>query len=268
MTFSQTDGLANYSRNKMNSSKHRYCLCRIVGNDLPPRHGIGQTLENLKFILDNEVAFLDTTRLWVVNRIIDHEAEAEIIDLLTKRGEPFIHLPFELDAYDIAWDADRKLNHIIQLNKARNLASGKAEQLAHWTIMADGGIFFTRQGWEIMTSALDLNGVNVAKIEVYRLMKRNDEALQFALENYKVEAEQMLAYLPEANIQFDENIPYGKREKKMLLDALPNAPMYGHCLRLHDFSRFGFINELRAVQRQKAVQLLIEKVDMIFKNRS
>jgi hypothetical protein len=134
--------------------------------------------------------------------------------------------------------------------------------------MADGGIFFTQEGWNIVSEGLQLEAASVHKIEVYRLMKDNTETLRFDPALYKVEAEQMLAYLPEAKIRFDENMVYGKREKKVLLDALPDAPMTGYCLRLHDFSRFGFINELRSVQRIKAVHILVQKVDMLYKNIS
>ncbi len=241
--------------------KHAYCICRVVGNDLPPRHGIGQTLTNLRFILDNEPAFKETTRLWLVNRIIDSQAETDLLTLLNEREEAFIHLPFSLEGYDRKWEADRKLNHIIQLNRARNVAADRAQHLARWTIMADGGIFFTQKGWDIIIAGLRSETVSVQKIEVYRLMKGNSEALQFDTEHYKVEAEQMLAYVPEANIRFNEDIAYGKREKKALLDELPDVPMNGYCLRLHDFSRFGFINELRTVQRIKAVQDLVMRVD-------
>ena len=247
---------------------HEYCICRVVGNDLPPRHGIGQTLTNLRFILDKEPTFSDTTRLWVVNRIIDSQAEADIIALLDEKGEAYMHFPFTLEGYETSWEADRKLNHIIQLNRARNVAADRAQRAARWTIMADGGIFFTQEGWDIIAAGLKPNGASVQKIEVYRLMKDNSEALRFDPARYTVEAEQMLAYLPEANISFDEGIAYGKREKKVLLDALPDAPMTGYCLRLHDFSRFGFINQLRTVQRQTAVQLLVQQVDMLHENIS
>lgn len=240
---------------------HEYCICRVVGNDLPPRHGIGQTLTNLRFILDNEPTFKDTTRLWVVNRIIDTQADADILALLDERDEAYMHLPFTLEGYDMTWEANCKLNHIIQLNRARNAAADRALHLARWTIMADGGIFFTQEGWDIIAAGLQSGAASVHKIEVYRLMKDNSEALRFNPARYKVESEQMLAYLPEANVRFDEGLVYGKREKKVLLDALPDAPMTGYSLRLHDFSRFGFINELRTVQRIKAVQDLVTHVD-------
>ena len=262
------NGHARYSQTEMMVGPHGYCICRVLGNDLPPRHGLGQTLTNLKFILDHEPKFENSTRLWVVNRIIDQKAEADILTLLDERGEAYMHLPFTLEGYDITWETDRKLNHIIQLNKARNSAADRAQHLARWIIMADGGIFFTQEGWNIVSEGLQLEAASVHKIEVYRLMKDNTETLRFDPALYKVEAEQMLAYLPEAKIRFDENMVYGKREKKVLLDALPDAPMTGYCLRLHDFSRFGFINELRSVQRIKAVHILVQKVDMLYKNIS
>jgi hypothetical protein len=68
-------------------------LYRVLGNDLPPRHEIGQTLSNLRFMLDNEPELEACEKRWVVNRIVDPEQEAAIIALLEERGQHYLHSP-------------------------------------------------------------------------------------------------------------------------------------------------------------------------------
>ncbi|KAJ3195090.1 hypothetical protein HK101_001132 [Irineochytrium annulatum] len=74
-------------------------LYRILGNELPPRHKLGQTLINLRFILDHEPAFPGCKKWWILNRIVDTATEEAIIQLLESRGERYFRIPFELDTY-------------------------------------------------------------------------------------------------------------------------------------------------------------------------
>jgi hypothetical protein len=66
-------------------------LYRVLGNDLPPSHEIGQTLSNLRFMLDHEPELEACEKRWVVNRIVDPEQEAAIIALLEERGQGYLH---------------------------------------------------------------------------------------------------------------------------------------------------------------------------------
>ena len=53
--------------------KDTFLLARIIGNDLEPRHRKGQSFDNVLFILDNEPAFEDCEKFWIVNRITDRD---------------------------------------------------------------------------------------------------------------------------------------------------------------------------------------------------
>ncbi|WFP65107.1 hypothetical protein [Mesorhizobium sp. WSM4904] len=72
-------------------------LVRIIGNDLEPRHRKGQSHDNVRFVLDNEPELPDCEKFWIVNRIVDPDEEARIVDLLQSRGQSFHTIPFELD---------------------------------------------------------------------------------------------------------------------------------------------------------------------------
>lgn len=54
----------------------------FLGNDLPPRHAIGQSYKNVKFILENEPELLGLERRWILNRIFNPMEEQRIIRLL------------------------------------------------------------------------------------------------------------------------------------------------------------------------------------------
>ncbi|KAM0756132.1 hypothetical protein T439DRAFT_320823 [Meredithblackwellia eburnea MCA 4105] len=117
-------------------------LYRILGNDLPPRHSPGQTLRNLRFLLQHESDFsalhhigphpvhhshaygsgsksnqmhsdgggLRVDKYFVLNRIAEPEMVSAIIGLLRRYSVPdsrILIIPFEWEAYerrDFRWD--------------------------------------------------------------------------------------------------------------------------------------------------------------------
>lgn len=246
---------------------NQYCIGRIVGNDLPPRHGKNQTYLNLKFILENEPEFENCTKFWIVNRIINTEEETSIFTLLKASGQSFIHLPFELNSYNLSWDFDQKLNYIIQLNRARNILIAECNRKANWTILADGGILFPAIGWENICKESHLNEEGFFKITVYRLMKSNMEVFGFNASKYQLENEQMIAIHASSDIRFDETVAYGRNEKKILLNQYPKASRIDFSIRLCDLSNFGFISHLRSVQRLTAMNNLVELADRLYNSR-
>ena len=99
-------------------------LYRILGNDLPPRHELGQTLRNLRFMLERESSFSTLQLLadsnlsgirtvdkyFVLNRISSIETLNAIRALLTEFRVPqdrILTIPFEWSEYErrsIRWD--------------------------------------------------------------------------------------------------------------------------------------------------------------------
>eukprot|EP00122_Pirum_gemmata_P003413 Pgem_evm1s3090 len=48
------DDLVDEGIEEFGIAKPKYILYRAIGNDLPPRHAVGQCYDNVKFILENE----------------------------------------------------------------------------------------------------------------------------------------------------------------------------------------------------------------------
>lgn len=161
-------------------------LVRIIGNDLEPRHRKGQSFDNASFILDNEPAFPDCEKFWIVNRIADPEEEVRIVRLLESRGQSFHRIPFDLDAYGkIPWDLDglpvRELRfsgkhgqsagpkaaryethirrsknlYLMNNNGARNKALEIARTRAKWLMPWDGNCYLTAQAFRHIRATIE-----------------------------------------------------------------------------------------------------------------
>lgn len=89
------------SSNIQSTSQHRdqLLLYRIIGNDLPPRHKEGQTLSNLRFILEHEPSFPNTRKIYVLNRITDPVNEQAIIQLLERYNAEYLNIAFNETEY-------------------------------------------------------------------------------------------------------------------------------------------------------------------------
>ena len=153
-------------------------IYRIIGNDLPPRHSPGQTLVNLKFILDYENSFEDCRKVWILNRLVDSAKEQDIIRLLEQYHQPYLRIPFDPDAYrqvqfryeDFRVDDffysesylqmtknarmlavdhtyhDKNL-YVMNNNGARNLAIDDGRHASRWIFPFDGNCFITEAAW-------------------------------------------------------------------------------------------------------------------------
>jgi len=227
--------------------KHSFMLVRIIGNDLEPRHRKGQSYDNVRFILDNEPAFPDCEKLWIVNRIVDSSEEARIVGLLQSRGQSFHTIPFELDAYrQVPWNTDRlstnqsrftnadsqprgqnasryethirhrKNLYVMNANTARNAALELARGHARWLMPWDGNCYLTAPAFQQIRAAIEQNPY--FRYVVVPMARIVDNALLLDQ-----------AFIPPANEEpqiifrddtaelFDENYGYGRRPKIEML---------------------------------------------------
>ena len=214
-------------------------ICRILGNDLPPRHNTGQTYENLAFILKNEAKFSNCTKTWIVNRIVNTEAEESVIDLLELYKQTYIRIPFCHEEYhnfvtvfvESCLAADDKLEYehtarhakslyIMNVNKARNSAIENGIALYDWVMPFDSNCFFTEQGWNAvqvrLRSEKDLS--KIFFIPMFRLTQ-NAQALAFAQANF-AEHEPQVAVGKNSNVSFNEFYRYGYESKTELFNRL------------------------------------------------
>lgn len=223
-----------------------YFLCRIVGNDLAPRHRPGQSFNNLKFILTHEVEFAHCVKFWLVNRIWSADEANRIVALLEAHGQLYHQIPFDLATYGaIEFDAvagaerglDGKLHstlpgdrqqiieaaarrskniYAINNNGARNIAIEIGRRRARWIMPWDGNSFLTPESWRQIRS-----GIHQLRRHHYITvpMARIDANSQLLDEKFVPDAsdEPQIAFRADAPQRFDERFPYGRRPKVELL---------------------------------------------------
>ncbi|WP_170384066.1 alginate lyase family protein [Ruegeria atlantica] len=228
---------------RIDSLQDTFSLCRIIGNDLVPRHRAGQSLENLKFILENEPALEDCTKLWILNRIFDPENEAKLIELLKKHNQVYERIPFDAKEFqatgfdfetfeepqfffngtlDAVEDSLRdqmttqsyraKNNYVMNNNGARNAALELCFRNSKWALPFDGNCYFTRKAWDAFRSGvLAERDKRYFTVPMARMLD-NADLLQEGFETEATE-EPQIAFRCDAPLRFDERNPYGRRPK-------------------------------------------------------
>lgn len=234
-----------------------FVFFRIVGNDLPPRHRIGQSISNIRFILDNEPDRPGVQRRWLLNRIFDRSAEEEIIDLLTSRGEIVDRIPFDMEFYrGIGWNvtplsfgadpfyrlaqAEAKVTNLSAIqnrellfdtayhekicyaannNGARNMCLEIGHSLARWIMPWDGNCFLTDTGWDQIRAAVTENPQLPYLIVPMARVMENDCLFDPALLP-DLQEEPQIIFRNDAREKFDPALRYGRRPKVELLKRL------------------------------------------------
>lgn len=220
-----------------------FVLYRIIGNDLPPLHAPDQSLDNLRFLLEHEPPLEDCEKRFVVNRLVDPERRAAVIDLLERHGRPYFEIPFEWSVYrQIPWaledfsigylagDAldelpeDRrdtaiaalyrhKNNYVMNNNGARNAALADGRGRAKWILPWDGNCFLTEEAWAALRA-----GILAAPHHHYVCVPmaraaRNADVIEGRVGAAQAKDEPQLIFRHDAEHAFDERYPYGRRSK-------------------------------------------------------
>jgi len=221
----------------------RFVLYRIVGNDLYPRHDAGQSLANLRFILEHEPALEGCEKRWLLNRIRQPEKVQELTALLDHHGYGYDLIPFEQEAFQaVPWDwevlpepdflvskAYRRLinhqpqsweialyrhknNYLMNNNGARNRALELGRNLADWVLPWDGNCFLTAAGWESLRAAVHhQSSADYFHVPMLRIAD-NAQLLDPAFEADPKDEPQVV-FAASAAERFNDAFPYGRRPK-------------------------------------------------------
>ncbi|WP_405164548.1 alginate lyase family protein [Nocardia sp. NBC_01499] len=233
-----------------------FTFYRTIGNDLPPRHRTGQSLDNVRFILENEPDFPGCAKHWIVNRIVHRADEEAILAMLDSYGQPYRRIPFDLDEYaEQDWDLDcfpdpalfysaefngrhtpdmrwaehrarrRKVIYAMNVNGARNLALREGRRSARWVLPWDGNCFLTEQAWAAITSSIGQHpSAKYIVVPMARLCS-NDELDSPTVAEHATEEPQVM-FRADAVEEFDERYPYGWRNKTDLLTRIGVAGIW------------------------------------------
>ncbi|OQS07111.1 hypothetical protein THRCLA_00873 [Thraustotheca clavata] len=230
----------------------QFFLGRVIGNALPPRHDPNRTLDNIRFILENEFNDDPTVQKhWVLNRILDSNVETQLIKLLVQFNASYSRIPFVVDEYAkqhfALFDEDDGKDHLhlnekldlwntkllvssiydtknlyaMSINHARNnmidlgITSG-----AQWILPWDQNCYLTKAAWNKIKADLTTNTDSKYFVTwMDRLRVENQVVLD---QNYVPDAweEPQIIFHKSALARFDEGLRYGRRDKAALLVRL------------------------------------------------
>ncbi|CAG8517129.1 12403_t:CDS:2 [Dentiscutata erythropus] len=214
-------------------------IYRIIGNDLPPRHKVGQVLQNTRFILENEPDFPNTKKWWIINRIVDNEYENAIIDLLKQHKKDFIRIPFDVDEY---LKADFRLEdfpepdffhsyefmNFTKVAKIRTIdytyhdkniyVMNNSQPNARWIFPFDGNCFLTNSAFTEITSQIEKWGKDYKYfvVPMARLLN-NSQLLSDSDQKPETPEEPQVIFRHDAEEKYNENMRYGRRSKLEML---------------------------------------------------
>jgi hypothetical protein len=201
----------------------KVALVRILGNDLPPRHEKGQTIRNLRYILDNEFDFENCDKYYVLNRIVDTGSYEEIRKLV---GDRKFEFPFVAEDY---LTCDDKLNYLTNVNFCRNATIWELHSKYDVVLPLDGNCFFDKHGfWSFYKTAYNHPYHGYFYIPMSRCKTYNDINFPCCVENWSFGSksamdltEPQLAFVSENfDMDFNPDFPYGRMSKAEFLVRL------------------------------------------------
>jgi len=226
------------------------CVCRIIGNDLFPRHSRGQALANLRTILREESNPFGWDKLFVLNRIVDARVLEAAVAEIQAAGHAVEVIPFDSETYrslryrpdlfggrsyfrssdffakdpfaqdrERIWACGEKIRYLMNINGARNLALAKGRTSADWTLVLDGSCILPDRVFH----ALQLE-ISQAPFVPYVIIPMRRLPAGCDLDEADIsptrKEEPQVAFRSDAIEQFDEAYPYGVRDKTSLLNRL------------------------------------------------
>lgn len=226
----------------------KFVIYRIIGNTLPPRHGSGDTCNNLRFVLENEPVLPTCEKRWLLNRLTDSEVEAACVKLIRAHGQKYRSIPLDETIYknafldasgmpkplnpfargsnskaDSAWLAQSRewiLRHkslaAINLNDARNTAIELGRADALWTLPLDGWCYFTAEAWHSFAESVAQN--MDALYGIIPLARLNSNAQLKTMTSLPEPVDEpQVAFRRDAPDRFHEKMRYGNQNKSELL---------------------------------------------------
>lgn len=208
----------------------KYCLWRILGNDIPLRHGLNRTEKNLKMVLDYEPDFPDCKKIFLLNRIHDQQKSDRYKEMIHKAGHEFHQMAFIPSRYENGWSDSykEKVDYVTNVNPARNYCIKWGLDYAEYVLPLDSGSIFRQDGWDQLNTMIRSNTSPYYLLGQSRLaeqeMYHDPDVVPCLKEEYRYDfkrriglREPGIVFGKEATCRFNETYLYGQRDKIELL---------------------------------------------------
>jgi hypothetical protein len=217
-----------------------FSIFRIIGNELPPRDEPGSRKKVLDFILDNEPNFPDAAKCWIVNCVHDGKRREEICRTLAERDMYYIVIPFWKEKFKEAKTRAEKIVQLIGINRARNQAITAGHLISDFTLVLDGDCYFRQDLWDTFTKGV-IKDQKINRSRRYYSLPCSRSTIEHAINNSTpmMLAEPMPVFRYDSTIYFDESIPFGQKDKLMLMYKLHHSQTPGshHILEREDLCK-------------------------------
>mmetsp|Transcript_55235 Transcript_55235/g.175699 ORF Transcript_55235/g.175699 Transcript_55235/m.175699 type:complete len:296 (-) Transcript_55235:91-978(-) len=213
-----------------------YAVYRLIGNDIPTLHSIGQHRKNVKYILEHEPELPGAVKRFYINRVVNGTEENALLALLAAHGYTEQGGGVVIDRIDVnaLRGVKTKADVLLQVtnqNVARNaiLDHGFARG-ARWVFPLDGNQFVTKQSWRGMVRLAEQGDAHdqrqhVANIPMFRMLQpqspgtlRGDTQISALVEGGVVDlAESQIGLAARTGVRFNTGAQYGLRNKLQVL---------------------------------------------------
>ncbi len=250
-------------------------ICRILGNEMPPRDVRGERLKALNWILNNEPNFPSSHKFWLINGVIDNELKSDYKLTLEANKQDYDFRPFS-NKYCPSLPFYEKVRLAIDINGARNECIERMVGLYRFIAILDGDCFFTQESWDELQNTISLDQAGHSPVKYYSIpTQRLSPGDPGKMINNLTEA--MIVFRNDAELRFDESRRFGDSPKQELLWRLGHSRerdrsqelIYpGLCIstsRVYHYAH-GDAAELdhdhRGTLRSESLKILIDKIDM------
>lgn len=256
-----------------------FCVCRIIGNELPPRDLPGARLAALRYTLAHEPAI---PRFWILNHIHDAHYRQLVIDLLHRSGERFHEIAFEPAVYAALESHLARVTYAINVNSARNRGIALARREARFCVCLDQDCFFTVTTWNDMRERICVDQQAKPDRMYYGLLMKRlvaldeiDNAAAFPSE------EPHIVFREDAAELFDETRMFGHADKQELLVRLGYDPAPPYATHTDRCITVGHVFHLRCgpadaerdlnarlLLRNASLSAMLRRLDAMYRTRS
>ncbi len=238
-----------------------FAVYRILGNDMWPLHGVGQTRSNAMYAIRNEPAPPSGIEMfWVINHIVNVTERALLVQDLKKLNANILFVNHSLTMIHCLSSKSARLLFAQSLNSVRNACIAHAASIGvDWVLPFDGNQFLPMGFYETMmrvfiesdTRKQSATLVPMLRVRTKQTLEKLNSKTPFAdiiQEHISSDgrfqtSEPQIAFhvkrAKKSRIHFDDKVEYGSADKASLIWDLcdkhsPSAKSSGiaHCCEL------------------------------------
>ncbi len=195
----------------------RFTICRIVGNELPPRDTPGSKLDCLKWLIATDKA-PNARYVYVLNHIIDPDYLSQVREVL--HGQEVLDFPFNIDTYrECNPDTASRIRYAISINAARNFGIRYCQHESDFVACLDQECYIEADEiWRVRDRIL--RDQRDSRRQHYGLVSKRVHISAGPKPEDAPDCEPMVIFRQDALQLFDPQLPFGQRDKLALLSYM------------------------------------------------